>query len=182
MPKFHLSPIARLSSNAKPLESWDLQWTTASHPDLQAFELTQGTQQYQAEVQWLAPGEGVLLWRNQRIPFFAHQQEGILSVWCQGQTVQFEVQDTNHGRGRASGGDDGFQECIAAPMPGTVLKVLVQSGQTVEAKQPVIIMESMKMEMTLSAPAKAVVEAVLVIENQLLDIKAELVRFKPPST
>ncbi|KAB2945072.1 MAG: acetyl-CoA carboxylase biotin carboxyl carrier protein subunit, partial [Phycisphaerae bacterium] len=40
---------------------------------------------------------------------------------------------------------------VKAPMPGTILKILVKPGDVVTAHQPLVVMESMKMEMTLSA-------------------------------
>ena len=42
---------------------------------------------------------------------------------------------------------------ITAPMPGTILKVNVAAGQHFEAHSPLVIMESMKMEITVTAHA-----------------------------
>ncbi len=41
---------------------------------------------------------------------------------------------------------------VAAPMPGRILKLMVKKGETVENGQPLLIMEAMKMEYTLTAP------------------------------
>ena len=41
---------------------------------------------------------------------------------------------------------------LTAPMPGKVIAVMVQEGQSVEAGQPLLVMEAMKMEHTLTAP------------------------------
>jgi 3-methylcrotonyl-CoA carboxylase alpha subunit len=41
---------------------------------------------------------------------------------------------------------------LTAPMPGTVIKVLVQEGAEVEAGQPVLILEAMKTEQSIKAP------------------------------
>jgi acetyl-CoA/propionyl-CoA carboxylase biotin carboxyl carrier protein len=51
---------------------------------------------------------------------------------------------------------------LEAPMPGTVLEVLVAVGDTVAEGQVLLTMESMKMELTMTAPAEATVSAVLV--------------------
>jgi acetyl/propionyl-CoA carboxylase alpha subunit len=48
--------------------------------------------------------------------------------------------------------------CLA-PMPGKVVKLLVSEGQPVDAGAPLIIVEAMKMELTLTAPAAGVVVA-----------------------
>jgi 3-methylcrotonyl-CoA carboxylase alpha subunit len=41
---------------------------------------------------------------------------------------------------------------LTAPMPGTVIKVLVEEGVEVEAKQSILILEAMKMEQSIQAP------------------------------
>lgn len=46
---------------------------------------------------------------------------------------------------------------LVAPMPGTVVAVAVQAGQEVEAGAPVLVMEAMKMQHTVSAPTAGVV-------------------------
>jgi acetyl-CoA/propionyl-CoA carboxylase biotin carboxyl carrier protein len=51
---------------------------------------------------------------------------------------------------------------IAAPMQGTILKVLVEPGQTVEVGDAIVILEAMKMETTLAATASGVVGSISV--------------------
>ena len=41
---------------------------------------------------------------------------------------------------------------LLAPMPGTVVSVAVEAGQQVAAGQPVLVLEAMKMQHTVSAP------------------------------
>ena len=41
---------------------------------------------------------------------------------------------------------------LLAPMPGTVVRVAVEAGQAVDAGQPVLVLEAMKMQHTVSAP------------------------------
>ena len=64
-------------------------------------------------------------------------------------------------------------------MPGRVIKVLIEPGQEVYKNQPVIIMESMKMEITQSAPFDGRVEEVNVQDGQQIDAGAPLVRIEP---
>ena len=46
---------------------------------------------------------------------------------------------------------------LLAPMPGLVLRVLAEVGAAVSAGQPLLVLEAMKMEQTVSAPADGVV-------------------------
>jgi propionyl-CoA carboxylase alpha chain len=50
-------------------------------------------------------------------------------------------------------------------MPGTVIKVLVAPGDKVQPRQPLVVLEAMKMETPLSSPYEAVVRAVHVAEG-----------------
>lgn len=51
-------------------------------------------------------------------------------------------------------------ESVKAPMPGMVLKILVEPGQAVQKGDPLIILEAMKMENILKASGTATVKAV----------------------
>jgi len=46
---------------------------------------------------------------------------------------------------------------LLAPMPGTVVSLAVEAGQQVEAGQPVLVLEAMKMQHTVCAPHAGVV-------------------------
>jgi propionyl-CoA carboxylase alpha chain len=46
---------------------------------------------------------------------------------------------------------------LLAPMPGLVVAVAVEPGQSVEAGQPLLVLEAMKMQHTVTAPAAGVV-------------------------
>jgi propionyl-CoA carboxylase alpha chain len=46
---------------------------------------------------------------------------------------------------------------LLAPMPGTVVSVAVEKGQQVEAGQPVLVLEAMKMQHTVAAPRNGTV-------------------------
>ena len=54
---------------------------------------------------------------------------------------------------------------LAAPMPGTVIRVAVAAGDRVGARQALVVLEAMKMETPVVAPYEAVVEAVHVAEG-----------------
>ena len=66
-------------------------------------------------------------------------------------------------------------QALSAPMPATVLKVLVTPGSTVKKGDSLIILEAMKMELPLRAPADATVAAVHCREGELVQPATVLV-------
>jgi len=70
---------------------------------------------------------------------------------------------------------------VVAPMPGTVIKVMVEAGQTVKRGEPLVIVEAMKMENEVRAPGAAVVTAVLVKPGEKVGFGQKLVELTPPT-
>lgn len=58
---------------------------------------------------------------------------------------------------------------VSSPMPGMVLKILVRKGEEVKEGQPVIVLEAMKMENVLNAPANGMITKIHVQEKQNVD-------------
>jgi biotin carboxyl carrier protein len=65
---------------------------------------------------------------------------------------------------------------LAAPMPGLVAGVLVQAGDPVEEGQPLVVLESMKMQMQLRATGAGKVQSVAVHPGDQVEKGATLVR------
>jgi pyruvate carboxylase subunit B len=57
------------------------------------------------------------------------------------------------------------QSTLSAPMPGTVIRVLAAEGDRVQPRQPLVVLEAMKMETPVVSPYEAVVKAVHVEEG-----------------
>ncbi len=55
---------------------------------------------------------------------------------------------------------------VASPIAGSVWKILVKAGERVQAKDPLIILESMKMEMTVEAPSSGVIHRLFCREGE----------------
>lgn len=113
----------------------------------------------------IAPG----VWR--RVTGAAWTQKGVRHVQLGGH--DFAVADGSQGAGSASAA---VPLAPRAPMPGLVRQVLVKKGDTVSAGQPLVVLEAMKLQLTLPAGADAVVDAVLVAEGDMVGDNAELVK------
>ena len=69
----------------------------------------------------------------------------------------------------------GSGEAVAAPMPGTILKVNVQKGDAVKEGQVLVVLEAMKMENEIMAPKAGTVTQVAVVRGASVDTGAPLV-------
>lgn len=67
---------------------------------------------------------------------------------------------------------------IVAGMPGKIVKVMVKEGQEVKEKEPVLIIEAMKMENEIRAPSDCKVKDVLVTDGQSVESGALLISFE----
>jgi biotin carboxyl carrier protein len=77
--------------------------------------------------------------------------------------------------GLVKGSGTGGMASVYAPMPGLVVGVPVEIGQNVNAGQPVLILEAMKMENDLTAPISGIVKEVHARKGQAVEQGAMLV-------
>ncbi|MDM0042494.1 acetyl/propionyl/methylcrotonyl-CoA carboxylase subunit alpha [Variovorax sp. J22G21] len=70
---------------------------------------------------------------------------------------------------------------LTAPMPGKVVSFAVKSGDKVAKGQPLAVMEAMKMEHTIAAPADGTVEELLYAPGDQVTEGAELLRIATPA-
>jgi biotin carboxyl carrier protein len=87
-------------------------------------------------------------------------------VWIDGRTMAAAVD----GRRRRRKGDEGGSgaegvQSVVAPMPGRVVRLLVVPGDEVAVRQPVVVVEAMKMENELRSPKAGRVKDVPVSEG-----------------
>ena len=69
-----------------------------------------------------------------------------------------------------------------APMPGVVLRILANAGDTVVKGAPLLILEAMKMEHQITAPRDGTIAAVNCKEGEMVQPGVELVTMKEPET
>jgi biotin carboxyl carrier protein len=69
----------------------------------------------------------------------------------------------------------GAGEVVSAPMPGSIIKVNVSTGQAVKAGDVLVVLEAMKMENEIYAPKAGTVAQVLVQKGSTVDTDATLV-------
>ena len=102
---------------------------------------------------------------------------GELIVYVNGFAVPVTIVDRRRwGRERRAEAGTGTQpRMIVAPRPGRIVKVLVQPGEAVQARQGLVVVEAMKMENELRAPRSGTVAEVRVREGASVEANAVLV-------
>lgn len=94
----------------------------------------------------------------------AHRDERL--VFCDGCVHRLRRPDPVHAEATVADAEVGAD--LQARMPGKVVRLLVAPGCEVVAGQPLVILESMKMETELTAPSAGVVDRVAVAVGQIV--------------
>jgi biotin carboxyl carrier protein len=99
--------------------------------------------------------------------------DGVAWVFIDGDVFQIELSDARAGVARRR--ERSGQEALAAPMPATVTRILVEVGQAVSRGDTLLLLEAMKMEMPIKAPADGRVTAIRCRTGELVQPGAPLV-------
>ena len=95
-----------------------------------------------------------------------------------GRTAENRSLLTVEATARSAEASAGEQSVVKAPMPGVVLRVLTAEGDRVQARQPLVLLEAMKMETPLVSPYEASVRRVHVAEGDRVAGGAVLVELE----
>jgi biotin carboxyl carrier protein len=98
---------------------------------------------------------------------------GELIVHVNGRAVGVTI-DTRRKRRRESAAAAAGPTAVVAPMPGRIVKLLVAPGDVVEALQPLVVVEAMKMENELRAPRAGSVADVRISQGMSVEANAVL--------
>ncbi|WP_417811699.1 acetyl/propionyl/methylcrotonyl-CoA carboxylase subunit alpha [Thalassospira alkalitolerans] len=94
-----------------------------------------------------------------------------LTIFRDGRSDRLEIFDPV----AAAGGNEGAGGGLTAPMPGKIIAVLCEPGQSVVAGDKLVVMEAMKMEHTISAPVSGTIREIFFAVGDQVDDGAELI-------
>jgi len=122
------------------------------------------------------PGELIVRDGDRVVRVFAIADGGTTWVFHDGVTYEHVEQRTARARGGAPAGS------LTAPMPATVVHVKVKPGDEVKRGDILIVLEAMKMELPVRAPADGRVTAVHCEPGQLVQPDTSLIEIGPPES
>ena len=100
---------------------------------------------------------------------------GRYSILLRGRLFEVVVEEASAAEGVAARGVASGPARVTAPMPGRLVKVLVEPGQAVQEGDGLLVMEAMKMENELRSPRAGRVKELLVSERQAVETGTLLV-------
>ncbi len=92
------------------------------------------------------------------------------NIYKYGQSIKVEIEDalSKYRKNKQTGSHDG-QNNIIAPMPGKIVKVLVEEGEPISAGDTVLIISAMKMESEFKSPVDGIVKKVHIKDNDIVN-------------
>ncbi len=123
------------------------------------YKIKWGGSVFQVEMQSDGKGDGILHLDGTLLPFYVVQKKKSFQFWVKGKTYTFEVVNRVTKAETSSDLWDNEGD-IRAPMPGRILKIAVDVGDLVTPNQVLLVLESMKMEMSITSPEEG--EVVLI--------------------
>jgi biotin carboxyl carrier protein len=111
------------------------------------------------------PGIYSVLWNGRSFEVKIASNGDPMIVDVHGARIPVEIVDPRTRRGAAAvrGGED--RQAILAPMPGKVVRVLVNAGDEVEAGQGAVVVEAMKMQNEMKVQKSGRVVSVSAVEG-----------------
>jgi biotin carboxyl carrier protein len=129
-------------------------------------------------IERIAPGTYVVETEGRRDLVYVAGPSSNAWVFWNGHVYRADVSQTSTRQRRDRGSARQAREVVSAPMPATVIKLLVAPGQHVRKGDTVVVLEAMKMELPIRALADATVAAVRCRDGELVQADAALVEFE----
>jgi biotin carboxyl carrier protein len=112
------------------------------------------------QVSHIQPNSLAIIIDNRTTTAYIAKSEDKLYVHLKGRVIELMLADIKQKSYSKEGMEFGAKDEIVTPMPGKIVQILVKEGDTVKPKQPLVIVESMKMENEIKSAIEGVVLAI----------------------
>jgi biotin carboxyl carrier protein len=103
-----------------------------------------------------------------------HRDGNHHEISLDGSTVHVDIIDPIAARRRRRDDEMGTSGVVKALMPGRVVRIMVQPGEAVQKGAGLLILEAMKMENEIQAPAAGTVDEIFVTSGQTVEAGTDL--------
>lgn len=97
-----------------------------------------------------------------------------------GMLIELEIPSDDGNMASSAAAHTVAKDKIFAPMPGKIVKLLVKEGEKVEAKQPMVIVEAMKMENQVNSPASGTVKKINFKDGEQVGTEVPIIELELP--
>lgn len=125
----------------------------------------------EARADWQSHNCLTLHCNHRDISALIFMDDGQIIIYCEGEQWSFSFNNP------AASGVAVVESGLKAPMPGTVVEIYVQPGQTVAAGERLLVMEAMKMEHAVFAPRAGKIQTVFYQAGDRVNEGAQLIAF-----
>ena len=110
---------------------------------------------------------------------YAAESNGVLFVHIDGRVIKLEKAGANQNNFAAGGDIFGSKDEVSTPMPGKIVKILVEEGEKVTLKQALAIVESMKMENKIISPTDGEIKSIHFSDGDLVKPGQPIIKLIP---
>jgi biotin carboxyl carrier protein len=130
----------------------------------------------------ISPDSYVLLFGKENKKIYASSANGQLFVHLDGKVITLDKVLTDKKNIASDSGDFGAKDRIISPMPGRIVKILVKEGDRIVIKQPLAIVESMKMENEVKSPTNGTIKSIHFKAGDLVEAGKPIIMITPDET
>jgi len=143
------------------------------------FNALIGDKKFSFQASALSPNTFSILNASNSIVGYAAENETSVFVFINGNVIKLDkvLDDQNNYSG--GGVQFGAKDEVSTPMPGKIVKILVEVGEKVAAKQSLVIVESMKMENEIKAPTNAEIKSIHFEAGDLVEPGSPIIKLIP---
>ncbi len=147
------------------------------------YKVTVGDKTHLVEQNRLTSSRSVLLIGNHALEVDVRPNgtPGEQEVFFKGQEIPVRIEDYNLAQLRKTAGlksGPAVEKKLRAPMPGLVIGLKIEVGQTVKTGDPLVVIEAMKMENIIKAKADGVVKSIIVQAGQTIEKNEVILEFE----
>lgn len=148
-------------------------------PKADSFKASIGEDYYKFNVTKISDNCFSIILNDKNHTIYAAESDNEVFIYLDGKIIRFDKAGNDQKKFTQDGVVFGAKDKINTPMPGKVVKILVNEGDRIEVGQPLVIVESMKMENEIKSPTDGSVKSIHFKAGDLVDPDQPLIELTP---